>query len=161
MMVMPELLAATLDYPQNERMSAYTQNRFSGSSLVFFGFFLVLFLASDASAACINKFTHRARGPQHTFTLLTGKMTFQDAQALATAIRDKKAQPLEWVDSKGKAIAVQFGELKVIRPMPVSCDSTPSGVIMSADFASAIAPSTKIRIKFDSKLIVDFDEQAE
>jgi hypothetical protein len=160
-MVMPELLAATLDYAQNERMSAYTQNRWSGSSLVISTLLVAVFLVPSASGACINKFTHRARGPQHTFTLLTGKMTFQDATALAVAIKEKKAQPLEWVDSKGKAIAVQFGELKVIRPMPVSCDSTLSGVIMSADFASAIAPSSKIRIKFDSKLIVDFDEQAE
>ncbi|HSP16994.1 MAG TPA: hypothetical protein VLV78_19765 [Thermoanaerobaculia bacterium] len=142
-------------------MSAYTQNRLSGSSLILSALFVVFLTAHPASAACINKFTHRDKGPQHTITLLTGKLTFQDAQALAVAIRDKKAQPLEWVDTKGKTIATQFGELKVIRPMPVSCDATPSGVIMSASFATVQTPTEKIRIKFDSKLTVEFEEQAE
>jgi hypothetical protein len=160
-MVMLELLAATPVYPQNERMSAYTQNRFSGSRLIFL-VLLAICLASTASAApCVNKFTHRSRGSQHTLTLLTGKLTFQDAQALAAAIHDKKAAPIEWVDAKGKNVSTQFGDLKIIRPMPVACDGNPSGVIMMADFPTLQQPGKTIRIKFDAKTTVDFEEQTE
>jgi hypothetical protein len=158
---MLDLLAAMPIYPQNERMSAYTQNRPSGSRLIFLALFTFCLTANPASAACVNKFTHRSRGPQHTITLLTGKMTFQDAQTLATAIREGKSPRLEWVDSKGKSIAQQFGDLKVIRPMPVACDDTPSGVIMMADFATAQNPGHVIRIKFDPRLTVEFEEQNE
>ncbi len=142
-------------------MSAYTQNRHSGSSLIFPVLFTFCLAVSPASAACVNKFTHRSRGPQHTITLLTGKLTFQDAQALAAAIREGKSPRLEWVDSKGKSIAQQFGDLKVIRPMPVSCDDNPSGVIMVTDFATAQTPGRVIRIKLDAKLTVDFEEQGD
>lgn len=142
-------------------MAAYTQNMRFSSTLGITVICGLLATASAAEAACINRFTHTDKGPQHTLTMLTGKMTFQDAQALATAIHDRKAAPLEWVDSKGKTIATQFGELKVIRPMPVACDANSSGVIMMATFATVQTPPNKIWIKFDPKLTVEFDEQSE
>lgn len=121
----------------------------------------VLTLASlDASAACVNRFTHRDDGPRRVITLLTGKLTFQAAQTLAASIRDGKAAPIEWVDESGKVIARQFGELKVVRPMPVACDSNSSGVVMIAVFPSPQTPSRKMFVKFD-KDIVAFDEQSE
>ena len=143
-------------------MSAYTQNRFSGSRLIFLVLLTVCLASTASGAPCVNKFTHRSRGgSQHTITLLTGKLTFQDAQALAAAIHDKKAPPIEWVDAKGKNVSTQFGDLKVIRPMPVACDDNASGVIMMADFPTLQQPGRTIRIKFDAKLTVDFEEQSE
>ncbi len=122
---------------------------------------LAVFLSLGASAACINKFTRRADGPRNIVTFLTGKLTFQRAQALAAAIRDGKASPIEWVDESGKVIARQFGELKVVRPMPVGCDGNSSGVIMIAVFPSVQAPSRKMIVKLDANNVVAFDEQAE
>lgn len=121
----------------------------------------LVLLAGGARAACVNKFTRRADGPRHIVTFLTGKLTFQGAQALAAAIRDHKAAPLEWVDSSGKSIARQFGELKVVRPMPVGCDGNPSGVVMIAVFPSAQPPSRKMLVKLDANNVVAFDEQTE
>jgi hypothetical protein len=121
-----------------------------------------LVLASTgADGACVNKFTRRADGPRHIITFLTGKLTFQSAQALAAAIRDHKAAPLEWVDSSGKSIARQFGDLKIVRPMPVGCDGNSSGVIMIAVFPAAQPPSRKMLVKLDGTNVVAFDEQAE
>jgi len=91
-------------------------------------------------------------------TLLTGKLTFADAQALAAAIRDRKAAPIEWVDGNGATVAKQFGELKIVRPMPVACDSNPSGVVMIATFATVQTPGKRILVKFDPKLTVEFDQ---
>src|SRR6185503_6305071 len=82
-----------------------------------------------AGGACINKFLHQTDGPRQKVTLLTGKLTFQTAQELSYAIRDKKANPVEWVDEKGKVISRQFGELKVVKPIAVGCDGNTSGVI--------------------------------
>ena len=121
----------------------------------------LVLLAAGADAACVNKFTRRADGPRHIITFLTGKLTFQEAQALAAAIRDHKAAPLEWVDSSGRSIARQFGDLKVVRPMPVACDGNSSGVIMIAVFPAAQAPSRKMLVKLDANNVVAFDEQAE
>lgn len=121
---------------------------------------LVLVLAaSDVSAACMNKFVGRAEGPRQVVTLLTGKYTFQEAQALAEAINARKAPPLQWVDDAGKALASQWGELKIVRPMPVGCDGKPSGVVMIATFATVSKPTKKMNIKFDSTTTVAFEEQ--
>jgi hypothetical protein len=121
---------------------------------------LVLILAAgEATAACMNKFVNRAEGPRQVVTLLTGKYTFQEAQVLAEAINGKKAPPLQWVDDGGKVLATQWGELKVVRPMPVGCDGKPSGVVMIATFATVSKPSKKMNVKFDSSTTVAFDEQ--
>src|SRR5437868_10098867 len=60
--------------------------------------------ALPASAAvCVNKFLSRNEGAaKQIVTLLTGKLTFQEAQDLAKAITARSAPPLEWVDDKGK-----------------------------------------------------------
>jgi hypothetical protein len=120
---------------------------------------LCLFLANAASAACVNRFVSRSEGPRQVVTLLTGKLTFQEAQALSVAIQKRDAPPLEWVDANGRSIAKQFGELKVIRPMPVGCDGKPSGVVMIATFPTGIKPSKKMLVKIAADTTVQFDQQ--
>ncbi len=121
---------------------------------------LAIFLSVDASAACVNKFTRRSEGPRNVVTILTGELTFQSAQTLANAIRDGKADPVAWVNDSGKVIAQQFGELKVVRPMPVGCNGNPSGVILIVVFPSAQSPSRKMLVKFDRKTTVALEEQS-
>ncbi|GAC1432132.1 MAG: hypothetical protein NVSMB68_04560 [Thermoanaerobaculia bacterium] len=118
-------------------------------------------VAIDAPAACVNKFTRRVDGSRHIVTFLTGKLTFQTAQALAAAIREGKASPIEWVDGSGKSIARQFGDLKVVRPMPVACDGNASGVIMIAVFPGAQPPGRRMFVKLDPKNVITFDEQSD
>ena len=121
---------------------------------------VVLFLASSAQAGpCLNKFLHRSAGPRQTITLLTGKLTFQEAQQLSADITAQKAAPLEWVDGNGKTIARQYGELKVVRPMPVGCDDKPSGVIMIATFATVQKPSKTLSVKLSPETTVQFEQQ--
>lgn len=123
---------------------------------------LAVFSASHLSAAtCVNKFLHRSEGPKQIVTLLTGKLTYQEAFVLAQAINSHQAPPLEWVDEKGKTIARLFGEVKVLRPMPVACDDKPSGVVMQATFMAAVPPSKKMYVKMDPNTTVAFDEQTE
>ncbi|HSP35906.1 MAG TPA: hypothetical protein VLU46_16455 [Thermoanaerobaculia bacterium] len=133
----------------------------SGSSLLVTVVSALVFIAAPMRGACINKFTHHDRGPQHTVTLLTGRLSFHDAQALAAAIRDGKAAPIEWVDDKGATIARPFGALKIVRPMPVACEENASGVVMIATFASGRTPAKKILVRFTPKNVVEFDEQGE
>jgi hypothetical protein len=116
------------------------------------------FIAHAASAACVNKFLRRSEGPRQVVTLLTGKLTFQEAQALSQAIGAKKSTPLTWVDEKGKELARQIGELKVVRPMPVGCDGKSSGVVMIVSFATPTQPGKKMLIKLDENTTVEFDE---
>ena len=112
--------------------------------------------ASVASAAtCLNRFVNRTERQIQVVTLLTGKYTFQEAQAMA------KTAKLEWVDESGKTIARQFGELKVVRPMPVGCDGKTSGVVVIASFGATRPPSKKMLVKFDAQTTVAFDEQSE
>jgi hypothetical protein len=120
-----------------------------------------LLAANVASAACVNRFVSRAERPRQVVTLLTGKLTFQEAQALSAAIQKQTSPPLEWVDDKGKAIAKQFGELKVVRPMPVGCDGKTSGVVMIVAFATFSSPEKKMLVKLDPNTTVAFDQQAE
>jgi hypothetical protein len=123
---------------------------------------LVLFLAADiASAACVNRFVSRTERPQQVVTLLTGKLTFQEAQDLAAAIQKKQAPPIEWVDANGKSIARQFGQLKVVRPMPVGCDGKASGVVMIVSFPSSVVPSKTMHVKLNPDTTVAFDQQAD
>lgn len=122
---------------------------------------LAALVSFHASAACINRFTRRVEGSRNIVTLLTGELTFQSAQALAAAIRDGKATPIEWVDDTGKVIARQFGDLKVVRPMPVACSGNSSGVIMIAVFPSAQTPSRRMLVKLEENKVVAFDEQPE
>jgi hypothetical protein len=122
---------------------------------------LIVILASNAAqgAVCVNRFVGRSEKSFQIITLLTGKLTFQEAQALAKAIENQEAPPLEWVDDKGKVLARQFGELKVIRPMPVGCDGKSSGVVMIARFPSPSKPLKKMLVKLDGKTTVAFEQQ--
>ncbi len=122
-----------------------------------------LALAAQVASAqtCVNRFVSRADRQFQVVTLLTGKLTFQEAQALATAIRAKEKPPLEWVDEKGKLISRQFGDLKVVRPMPVGCDGKSSGVVMIATFPAGAAPAKKMHVKLNPDTTVAFDQQAE
>ena len=116
-----------------------------------------------ASAACVNRFLQRRDAPgRWLITLLTGRMTFQEAQTLAKEIAERRSEPIEWVDEKGKTIAKQVSPLKVMRPMPsVACEGKPSGVIMVTSFLSAKPPGGTMNVKFDPKTIVAFEEQKE
>jgi len=120
-----------------------------------------LLAANVASAACANRFVSRTERPHQVVTLLTGKLTFQEAQALAAAIQKKEAAPLEWLDASGRMISKQYGELKVVRPMPVGCDGKTSGVVMIVKFATAVTPARKMAVKLNADTTVEFEQQAE
>lgn len=117
--------------------------------------------AHAASAACVNRFVVRTERPMQVVTFLTGKLTFQEAQALATAIAKKQAPPLEWLSADGKTHAKQQGDLKVVRPMPVGCDGKTSGVVLVATFAAAVPPEKTMFVKLDADTTVAFEQQAE
>jgi hypothetical protein len=149
--VVPSTLS-TPDAPFRRRMrSARIVN-------LIFGVTVGLLIANSASAACQNKFLRRTDGPRQVVTLLTGKLTFQEAQALSAAIDAKKSAPVAWIDDKGKELARQFGELKVVRPMPVGCDGKASGVVVIVSFGTLSQPVKKMIVKFDENTTVEFDE---
>ena len=115
--------------------------------------------ASAGHAACVNRFVSRSDGPRQVVTLLTGKLTFQEAQELSKTIQSKQAPPLEWVDDAGKSIARQMGELKVVRPMPVGCDGKTSGVVVIVTFPTTITPSKKMHVRLNADTTVAFEQQ--
>jgi hypothetical protein len=117
--------------------------------------------ARHASAACMNRFVNRTERPHQIVTLLTGKLTFQEAQALAAAIKAKQAPVFEWLDDGGKVVARQYGELKVVRPMPVGCDGKSSGVVLIVSFPTNNTPVKKMIVKMNAETTVTFDEQAD
>lgn len=122
----------------------------------------LLFCAQAATAAqCVNRFVSRAEGPRQVVTLLTGKLTFQEAQTLSKAIQANQAPPVEWVNEAGKSLYKQIGELKVVRPMPVGCDGKTSGVVLIVTFPTQIKPAKKMHVKLDANTIVAFDQQAD
>ena len=121
----------------------------------------ILFAAADAALAaqCVNKFVARREGQHQSLTLLTGMLTFQEAKKLATDIQAGDVPPIEWVDEKGKAIARQFGELKVVRPMPVGCDGRASGVILSVYLMTVQPPTKQMSVRLSPDNIVVFQQQ--
>lgn len=119
-------------------------------------------VCQSADAACMNKYVSRSEGTaRQVVTLLTGKLTFDEAKTLAAAINSKQSPPMEWVDATGKALARQLGDIKVVRPMPVGCDGRASGVVLTITFMSITPPRDTIHIKFDPKTTVDFEQQKE
>ena len=123
---------------------------------------LSFFTAQLASGAqCVNRFLSRPEGNKQVVTLLTGKLTFQEAQTLSKAIQTGQAPPLEWVNDSGKVLFKQVGELKVVQPMRVSCDGKNSGVVMIVNFLTQLKPSKKMNVKIDPDTIVAFDEKAD
>ena len=127
--------------------------------LAVFAAALFLFATEANAAVCLNRFLKRSESARQVITLLTGKLTFQEAQALSKAIIAAQADPLEWVDDKGKTLAKQYGELKVVRPMPVACDDKESGVIMIVTFATIQVPVRTINVRLTPDLLVKFEEQ--
>lgn len=124
-------------------------------------FAVAALLATAAEAACVNKFIRRSEGTKQVVTFLTGKLTYQEAFILAQAINSNQAPGLEWVDDKGRTIARQFGDVKVVRPMPVACDDKPSGVVLQASFMAAAPPAKKMSLKLKPELTVEFEEQSQ
>ena len=123
--------------------------------------FVTLVVSAPAfGVECVNKFLSRSEGAsRQVVTLLTGKLTFQEAQELAKAINAKSSPPFEWLDDKGKVVSRQFGELKVVRPMPVGCDGKTSGVVVIATFGSVSQPAGKMIVRIDANTTVTFEEQ--
>ena len=119
---------------------------------------LVLF-AHGASAACMNKFVARTERPLQVVTFLTGKLTFQEATDLAAAISKKQAPPFEWLTADGKPYAKQYGDLRVVRPMPVGCDGKSSGVVIVAQFGASRPPEKVMLVKLTDNTTVTFEEQ--
>lgn len=147
-----------MEFPAPERLSSEEMSRF-----LFVSMTLVVVLAAQAAQAaqCVNRFVNRSEGPKQVVTLLTGKLTFQEAQALSKAIQAGQAPPLEWVNDAGKTLYKQIGELKVVRPMPVGCDGKTSGVVVIATFLTPLRPSKKMNVKLDANTTVAFEQQAE
>jgi hypothetical protein len=120
---------------------------------------VALLAAHAASAACVNKFVARTERPLQVVTLLTGKLTFQEANDLATAISKKQAPPVEWILADGKTYAKQHGDLKIVRPMPVGCDGKTSGVVIVAQFGAVRPPEGSMIVKLTPDTTVTFDQQ--
>lgn len=118
-----------------------------------------LFAATSARAACVNRFVYQKTGPRISVTLLSGMLTFEEAQKLANDIKSRKSQPLQWLDEDGKVHSTMFGELKVVRPMPVACEGKPSGVVMNAVFPTPSTPSKTMKVRLSEGLTVRFDAQ--
>ena len=120
---------------------------------------LVLLTAEAASGACVNRFVQRRDTPgRWAVTLLTGHFTFQEAQTLARDIADGRTPSLEWVDDRGKSLGKQFGDLKIVRPMPVACEGKPSGSVILMTVLAPRAPMAKMSVKFPTRT-VEFAEQ--
>ena len=120
----------------------------------------VLAAATPSSAACMNKFLARSAQLRQEVTLLTGTLTFQEAQELASAIDAKKAPRIEWLDETSKKpVAEQFGALKILRPMPVGCGGKASGVVMTTSFVARSAPAKKMIVRLTPALTVEFEQQ--
>ena len=83
----------------------------------------------------------------------------QEAQAWPRP-PEERLPALEWIGEDGRSIAKQFGELKVVRPMPVGCDGKTSGVVMIVSFATGSAPQKKMQVKLNADTTVTFDQQA-
>jgi hypothetical protein len=119
-----------------------------------------LLYAASSQAACMNKFVARSERQKQVVTLLTGRLTFQEAQALAQAINNRQAPAVEWVDEKGKTISKGI-EMKVVRPMPVGCDGKASGVVLVATFLTMRQPSRTMTVRLDDKTVVEFEQQSD
>lgn len=105
------------------------------------------------AAVCVNRFLARTEGPKQVITLLTGKLTYQEAQELA-----KQHGALSWVDEAGKVIATSV-EVKAVRPMPVGCDGKTSGVVLQVSFLATKQPSKHMTVKMADGQTVQFEEQ--
>jgi hypothetical protein len=108
-------------------------------------------------AACMNKFVARTEGNKKIVTLLTGSITFQEAQELVKSVQTKKSS-VEWLDDKGKLIA-PAAEFQAVRPMPVACGDKPSGAVLNVVFLTFASPSKAMTVKLGDVTTVTFVEQ--
>lgn len=125
---------------------------------------VVLALVSAGSplrAACMNKYVHQKSGQKVTFTLLTGMLTFDEAKAVAAEIAEGSRNPIRWMNVDGKVVARNFGPIRVVRPMPVSCEGKGSGVVLQAVFPTGNTPDRQIQMDFGRDLVVEFEAQSE
>ncbi len=121
---------------------------------------LTALLTSPAAAACVNKYVHEKDGPRVRFTLLTGTMTYDEAKALGEAIASGDSDPVAWLSTEDDdVVARQYGQIRVLRPMPVACGDSPSGVVLEVEFATFTNPGAVVRIHFDDERVVDFAAQ--
>lgn len=122
---------------------------------------LLIGAALPVRAACVNKYVHQKSGQRVTFTLLTGMLTFDEAKRVAAEIADGSRNPIRWMNADGKVVARNFGPIRVVRPMPVSCEGKGSGVVMQAVFPTARTPDRTIQMDFGRDLVVEFDAQSD
>ncbi len=111
-------------------------------------------LAHPAAAACVNLFhVNAGAAPSQRITLLSGKITYEEAQGLSG-----KRASVTWVDEKGTPI-VDAAEVRVMRPMPVSCDGKTSGVVMEAKFITIRRPAKTMLVRLGDGAPVEFAER--
>jgi hypothetical protein len=113
----------------------------------------LLVLQPASAATCVNKFLAHAEGTKLVVTLLSGKLSYEEARELS-----RQRGLVEWLDDSGKVVAT-CAELRAVRPMPVGCDGKTSGVVMMATFLTMRHPSKKMTVKLGAVGAVDFDEQ--
>jgi hypothetical protein len=114
--------------------------------------------AINAEASCVNKYVSTQQGVKVSLTLLTGKLTFQEAKDLAKAINDKKAPQLEWLDAKGTVVA-RSSSVDAVRPMPVGCDGKSSGSVLSVVFLRNAPPAGPLTLRLAADNVVTFEQQ--
>jgi len=119
---------------------------------------VVIMSSGPAQAACVNKYVARTEGNKRILTLLTGKLTFDEAKELGKNIGTRSAPPVEWVDDGGNVVATSV-QFQAVRPMPVACDDKPSGSVINVTFLTFSNPTGGITIKFSEDLLVYFEEQ--
>jgi hypothetical protein len=121
---------------------------------------LMILMPAIGEAECVNRFFQRREAPARwQVTLLTGRMTFQEAQVLSREIAAGRASAVEWVDERGKPLGKQVGALRAVRPMPVACEGKPSGSVIVITVLAPKPPAAKMFVKFAPNNTVEFDEQ--
>lgn len=120
---------------------------------------LAIMLSSSAHAACVNKYVHRMDGKKVTLTVITGTLTFAEAQKLASDVAAGKAT-IEWTDKDGSAPMKVLPGAAAVRPMPVACGDRKSGSVISMSFLRISPPKGTIYLKLGSDEIVAVEQQA-
>lgn len=120
---------------------------------------VILTSAASAQAACVNKYVHRKDGKMKiALTVVTGTLTFAEAQQLAADVAANKAE-INWTDKNGKTILGALPGASAVRPMPVACGDKSSGSVLSVSFLRPTPPSGTIYLKLGSSEPVAFEEQ--
>ncbi len=123
--------------------------------------FTFLLAAHVASAACVNRFVNRNERVRQVVTLLTGKLTFQEAQTLAASILKKQATPLEWVSAEANRSPNSSASSKWFARCRSAATAKTSGVVLIVTFPTTVAPDKKMLVKLNAETTIPFDQQAE